>query len=278
MSASAVYVGEVRHARLDPVRHDLRAPMGMLWLDLDELPGALDAHRGWGASRRALRGVRRSQQHGDPRTPLADAIRATCARETGRVPGGPTRLLVSPHLLGRGFNPVAFGYCWGADGELDAVLAEVTNTPWGERHAYVLDARAGRRPDGLLETGMDKAFHVSPLMGMDHRYRWSTTEPGEELRVRITSRDASTPEGRTVFGAELDLRRRPLDRDGLRAVARAAPLGPLGALTRIYVHALVERLKGAPWHAHPERARPAVDEPGPITVRRAPAPVQTTHA
>jgi DUF1365 family protein len=128
-----------------------------------------------------------------------------------------------------------------------AVVAEVTNTPWGERHAYVLR----REGDGrVLEERFDKAFHVSPFMGMDHQYDWRVVEPGEELLVHIDS----LRDGRRAFDATLTLRRRELSRRMLSRMLWRYPAATLVAGARIYGHALVLKLKGAPYFPHPGRA------------------------
>jgi DUF1365 family protein len=230
----------------------------MLLLDLDELPGSLEGHRGWGVERRAPLGFRRADHHGDPAVPLADAIRATVEEQTGRRPGGPVRLLLKPRILGRDFNPVTFAYCYAADGRtLQAVLAEVTNTPWGEHHAYVVDvadaetdpAEGTGDPRRLYTWGLEKAFHVSPFMPMDHRYRWRLSAPGERLFVHLESHRADE----RVFDATLTLRRRPLDAAGLRAFVRRQPLGTLADLARIYGHALALAVGRVPHFPHPDR-------------------------
>lgn len=255
---SAVYVGDIRHRRHAPREHAFAYPTAMLLLDLDELPGSLEGHRGWGVERRAPLGFRRADHHGDPAVPLAEAIRSTVEERTGRRPEGPVRLLTKPRLLGRNFNPVTFAYCHEADGHtLQAVLAEVTNTPWGENHAYVVDVRdaeqgpstgAGDGPR-LLTWELDKAFHVSPFMAMDHRYRWRLSAPGQRLLVHLESHRA----GQRVFDATLTLRRRPLDASGLRAFVRRQPLGTLADVARIYGHALALAVGRVPHHPHPER-------------------------
>jgi len=128
-----------------------------------------------------------------------------------------------------------------------AVVAEVTNTPWGERHSYVLR----RDGDGrVLEDRVDKAFHVSPFMGMDHHYEWRVVEPGEELLVHIDS----LREGRRAFDATLTLRRRELSRRMLSRMLWRYPAATLVAGARIYAHALRLKLKGAPYFPHPGRA------------------------
>jgi DUF1365 family protein len=129
-----------------------------------------------------------------------------------------------------GFNPVAFYYGY-LDGSLAWIVAAVTNTPWREQHAYVLGPRGGE---------MDKTFHVSPFMGMDHRYSVRATAPGETLSMHIES----VRDGERVFDATLNLRRRPARRTALIASA-------LRTLPLIYAHGLRLALKGVPHHPHP---------------------------
>ena len=86
------------------------------------------------------------------------------------------------------------------------MLAEVTNTPWGERHSYLLDRRAD--VDRVLRGHFAKELHVSPFMGMDHVYEARATAPGATLSVHIESRRG----GETVFDATLSMERRELTR------------------------------------------------------------------
>jgi uncharacterized protein len=142
---------------------------------------------------------------------------------------GQIRLLSTP----RGFNPVSFYYCFDGD-ELRWIVAEVTNTPWRERHAYVLGPRGGT---------LDKQFHVSPFMGMDHTYDVRATAPGETLSVHIESRRG----GELAFDATLKLRRASWSR---RRLAGAS----LRTLALIYLHGLALWLKRVPYHPRPEAA------------------------
>lgn len=245
MSASALYEGWVRHRRRAPVDHAFRYRAFMLLLDLDELPGVLDSHPLWSARRPAPARFAREDYLGDPAVPLADAARDAVEEHTGRRPDGPVRLLTQVRYLGRVFNPVSFYFCFAGD-QVDAVVAEVTNTPWGERHAYVLER--GEDEGRVLREHMDKAFHVSPFLGMDQGYDWRVTEPHEELVVHIENRE----HGRPVFDATLSLHRRgPLDRAALSRVLLRYPPMSLAVPARIYLHALRLKLKGAPYHPHP---------------------------
>ncbi len=250
MSESCVYEGVIRHRRLEPVQHEIEYAIALMFVDLDELPAVFDGHALWSARRPALGWFRRADYLGDPAQPLHEAVRELVAERTGRRPQGPIRLLTHLRTFGHCFNPVSFYYCYDAAGErVEAVVAEVTNTPWGERHAYVLDR--DRAQDGrVIEDHFAKVFHVSPFMGMDHRYDWRILEPGPELLVQIDS----VREGRKAFDATLTLRRRPLDGRALRRVLVRYPAATLVASARIYLHALRLKLKGAPYFPHPERA------------------------
>lgn len=245
MSASCAYVGSVRHRRVDP-RHEFSYPLFLPYLDLDELPRVLGATRLWSDRRPALACFRRSDFLGDPAVPLADAVRSEARREPGVTADGPVRMLASLRYFGHSFNPVAFYFCFRADGEtLDAVTAEVTNTPWGERHAYTVAAGTGP----VVSANLDKAFHVSPLMPMDHLYELRIGEPGERVAVHISS----SRHGRPAFDATLSLGRRQLRRGTLDRLLLRYPAMTIRVLAAIYFEAARLRLKGARYHPHPGR-------------------------
>ena len=144
MTASAVYEGWVRHRRFTPVEHSFTYRHTMLLLDLDELPEVLDRHPLYSARRPALARFRREDHFGDAARPLDECVRDLVHERTGRRPEGPVRLLTTLRTLGHNFNPVSFYYCFAPGSErVETVVAQVTNTPWGETHAYVLE-RSGR--------------------------------------------------------------------------------------------------------------------------------------
>ncbi len=159
------------------------------------------------------------------------------------------RLLTTLRTFGHSFNPVSFYYCFARGGErVEAVVADVTNTPWGESHAYVL-ARGGEA--SVMRDTMDKVFHVSPFIGMDGRYDWRVTEPGRQLLVHI---DETGDSGTHVFDATLSLQRRELSPRALLALLARFPFTSLRVVALIYWNALKLKLKGAPYFRHPEQA------------------------
>jgi len=248
VTASALYEGTIRHRRFAVHRTEFTHRLALAYLDLDELPGLLGGmlvRRGPGLVR-----FRRSDYLGDPETPLADAVRATVADQTGRVPHGPVRLLANLRTFGHCFNPVSFYYCHDATGALDTLVAEVTNTPWGERHAYVLPSGA---PSVALRAGAAKALHVSPFMGMEQAYEVRANAPADTLAVHIESRERDA----RIFDATLRMRRRPLTHRTLAEVTLRHPAATLRVLGLIYMHAVALRLRGVRLRPRPARGQPA---------------------
>jgi uncharacterized protein len=252
-AASAVYEGWVRHRRFEPVEHSFRYRLFLMYLDLAELPEVLDPYPLFSARRPAPARFRRADFTGDPHSPLAECALDAVEAETGGRPAGPVRLLTGLRYLGHSFNPVSFYYCFDAAGErVEAVLADVENIPWGERHPYVL-AR-GEREGTVLSDELDKTLHVSPLMGMDQTYSFRAGEPGERLAVHIESRPRGG-EGKS-FDATLSLRRRELGRARLLGLLARYPAMSLQVVGKIYAQSLRLKLKGARYFPHPEGRRP----------------------
>jgi hypothetical protein len=178
------------------------------------------------------------------------AVREEAQRLTGHRPSGDIRMLTHLRYFGYVQNPVTFYYCFRPDSEeVDTILAEITNTPWGERHTYAIGSEGGEDGTCGRSHRFDKSFHVSPFMGMDQRYEWRFSEPGTTLRVHMRNRGA---EGK-LFDASLSLAREEITSTSLAAALARFPWMTARVLVGIYWQAFRLWGKRAPYHEHPER-------------------------
>ena len=218
----------------------------LAYLDIDALPGSLDPLPGWSARRTALVHFRRRDFFDGRPGPLGDAVRDLVEERLGHRPGGSVHLLAHLRTFGWLFNPLTVYYCWSADGRaLDALVLEVTNTPWGERHWYVIDARG--------DTGaqvMAKALHVSPFLPVDVDYQVSWTTPGDTLHLDITV----VRDGETMFDGGPGIAATGARPRGTRsAFSLRYPAMPLRVSLGIYRQAVALFLARVPVYRRPSR-------------------------
>jgi DUF1365 family protein len=245
---SAVYEGVVRHRRHFPHAHAFEYRICMLYLDLDEVDTLFEGRWLWSAGSGNIAEFRRSDYLGDPRVPLAEAVRERIRAETGKAPRGPIRLLTHLRYFGHCFNPVSFYYCYGEDGvTLEAIVAEITNTPWKERHSYVLPVTSAQGRRRVLAWSFAKAFHVSPFLPLQRNYAWRFTAPGEALRVHMDVCDGDARE----VDATLVLHRRPVTAANLARVLLRFPAMTLRIVAAIHWQALRLWLRRNPVYDHP---------------------------
>jgi DUF1365 family protein len=256
---SALYTGRLRHRRFAPRGHQFSYRLFMVYVDLAELGEIFRGRWLWSARRPALAWLRRADYLGDPAVSLDTAVRDRVAQHTGVRPTGPIRMLAHLRYFGVGFNPVTFYYCFdAADTHVETIVAEITNTPWNQRHAYVLSEPTGVSPRALRYR-FAKDFHVSPFMPMEMDYDWRFGVPGRRLSVSMQN----FQHGERVFDATLDLERREIGAGALARALLAFPCMTATVLAGIYVQALKLWLKRIPFHAHPSRTSPHADDVAP---------------
>ncbi|MFF1879922.1 DUF1365 domain-containing protein [Pseudarthrobacter sp. NPDC058196] len=214
---ASIYRTAISHVRQTPLKNAFTYRSYSWFVDVDDLPALPPLLR-------PLAEFRAGDHLGDP----GASIRANVERYLGtqgiEPDGGPIHMLTSARVFGYVFNPLTLFWCYGTNGELRCVVAEVHNT-YGERHCYLL------RTDPSGRASVPKAFYVSPFNDVDGEYRMKLPAPGERLAVSIVLER----EGHRPFVATMDGRRKPATIRNIIAAAVAVPAAPMlvSALIRL---------------------------------------------
>jgi len=258
---SAIYEGMVTHYRTEPdYRFTQRVALPLLFID--ELPTASRLHplvrldpAGPTWRPHAVR-LERSDLLSPLDVPIEEAVACRVEAAGGRV-RGPVAVLGHVRTWGWLFNPLTLYYCFDASGtEVEWTVLEVTNTPWHERHCYVIGPPGRHR--------VVKTMHVSPFLPMGAVYDVRYSAPASRLSVHFDVLATHGVAGRATLGddgrlltASMHLRRRPLDRRGLERLLWRSPAITARVSAGIYARAAVLAARGAPFHPHPHRRVPA---------------------
>lgn len=266
--ASRIGYGTLRHRRHAPREHSFHYRVAMAWLALDEMPLLMSGQRLVSASHAAPLAFREKDHlpadiHGLAADSLEERVREACTRELSRegdnapLPAGRIFLLTQLRHFGIGFNPIRLYYLYTVEGQLGAVLGEVTNIPWGERVLYAWRTDIHRR---MQTACFDKRMHVSPFMPMGMRYHWRFNDPCKgQLLLQMENHpltdDTARISEQVVFDASLSLTLEPATPRALTRLLLRFPWMTLKTVAGIHFEALRLVLKRVPIFDHP-RAQP----------------------
>lgn len=246
MAPAHLYLGEVMHQRLFPVRYRFVYPVFSVLLDIDRLAETARLSPLFSVNRFNLLSFHEADHGPRDGTALRPWAERILSREGVDLDGGRIRLHCFPRLLGYTFNPLSLWYCEHADGTLRAVICQVHNT-FGEQHCYLIhDGGAPLR--WPVDQQRTKAFHVSPFIGMQARYRFRLFPPEERLRILIREYEA----GELMLYATQTGARCPFDTRHLAGALLRTPLMTFKVMAAIHWQALKIWLRGGRFHSKPD--------------------------
>lgn len=165
-------------------------------------------------------------------------------QKTGKRPAGPIRMLVNLRYWGFNMNPLSTYYCFDESGEnLVSILAEVHNTPWNERHAYVLTSENFSKKQ---KVNFEKEFHVSPFNPIDMQYQRFSTTPQETLAIHLENWQNE----QKIMDATMTMVREPLTASSMNSMLIRFPWMTVKVVASIYWQAIKLWAKGIPVFNH----------------------------
>lgn len=221
---SGIYIGKIRHRRFTPKQHTFEYSLYMILIDLDETE-QLDMTFLFGVNKKRPLNFRCQDYNENESEPLklkqSIIEHAKNLGAQGKIDN--VKMLTQIRCFGMYFSPVNFYYCY-QQGECQYVLAEVSNTPWNEKHYYLVDLNLSKNR---------KDFHVSPFMEMEMDYHWKIKPPSNKALVHIENRE-HTEFNRIVFDATLQLKRQEFNRSNLIKLLIKHPIMTLKIAMGIY--------------------------------------------
>lgn len=240
---SAIYQGRVRHRRFAPKAHAFYYSLYMLSLDLDDVANGtvfnflLGTH--W---YNPIRFVAKDYVKGEP-IDLSVRIKNKVHELGGSFNEGRISILVQARCLGVYFSPANFYFCYEMQAGVEVcryMLAEVSNTPWNQKHYYLVDL--------AIQAPSEKVFHVSPFMDLNMKYKWKINPPSQRSKGMLIHIENEKSENKAIiFDATLALKKSDFSDKALFKVWCGLPVMTWNIMAGIYSQALALFLKRIPF-------------------------------
>ena len=249
-NSNFIYTGSIRHRRFSPFDHLFNYKIFMVYFDISKVESILRKSWLWNINKPSIVSFYRKDYHGDNTKSLEESVRNTIYEKSGKKIIGPIRILTHLRYFGYCFNPVSFYYCFDeADKNIELIMAEVTNTPWQERHCYIISNKTEKK--SRITANLKKEFHVSPFWDMEHDYEWIFSNPEKNIFVNMKN----YKDKKKVFDATLKLKREKLNTKNLLMNVIQFPFITMTIVFKIHLQALKLWFKGATFYTHPRKVK-----------------------
>ncbi len=243
---SQIYRGSVRHRRFSQVSNQFQYQLYMLLLDIDEVSQPFSL---WPFGTRWFHPIRflsSDYLKGEPgslKQRISNKVVTLGGKKTVKV-----RALIQARCFGLYFSPANFFFCYDEADKCNQVLVEVSNTPWNQRHYYLLNI------DERKSTSTEKQFHVSPFMSLDMNYIWKIRPPtidSNKMHIHIENRANS--DNKKLFDVSLCMTKSSLNKNSALKLLVSTPVMTFKVVAGIYWQALrlfIKRVKFVPYQKH----------------------------
>lgn len=240
--ASAMYQGKVNHRRFTPKSHSFTYSYCMWLIDVDEVAQLNERFTLFGQKK--WRPIRFN--FADHLANVTDPAQFKARIKTkveelgGHWQGEKLMMMTQVRMMGMYFSPVNFHFCFDGD-TCRYMLAEVSNTPWLEKHWYLVDLDCGVN---------EKDFHVSPFMPIEQDYKWRVKLPQDTFFAHIENWQKNK-----VFDATLKMQRVELTNSNILKTFIRFPIIAVSTVAAIYWQAAKMFVKGFKFYSYQKRSR-----------------------
>lgn len=246
---SKIFKGTVSHTRMRETKHTFTYNIELPYFDLTEVDKLFNSSFLWSKNRFNIASFHEKDFFDNLNGSLFNHVKCIAQPYLSGKEIKHIRVLGNCRFLGLFFNPICVYYCFDETNKCLGCIAQVTNTPWLEKHCYFIPAQSNSHYDSKSlrqQHIFEKRFHVSPFMPMNQIYHWNSLFTDEKLSIHMKNFE----EGKEVFNVSLKLKPTSIKEYSFTRFALAKPLNVCKTISAIYYQALKLWLKKSTFYNH----------------------------